>query len=149
MEVREGSAPRGTDSLARMDESNLDLELLSSSLASDRRDVRILLKVLVENLQSALGGRLEVQRASGRFLKRSDDIARLVVKLGDDQLDATVEGDQLGCSVGHSSGGIRIRSEKVSMEEWLRRLLDALGKEAATSQATRQALESMMIGEQT
>jgi hypothetical protein len=131
-----------------MDETNLDLELLTSSLQADHRDVRILLKVLVENLSDALGGRLEVERAGGRLLKRSNEVAKMTIKLGDDQFDAIVEGDRLACAVAHSSGGIRIRSERVSMEEWLRRLLVALKQEAATSQATREALESMMIGDQ-
>ena len=63
-----------------------------------------------------------------------------------DQFDAEVDGTALRCTIGHSSGGIRIRSEKVSVDEWLARLLAALKAEAATSQAVRLALESMVIG---
>ena len=70
------------------------------------------------------------------------------VTLGDDTLDASVHGTDLECTVSRTSGGIRIRSTKVTMDEWLRRLLGALRDEAASSTATRQALESIVIGEE-
>ena len=66
--------------------------------------------------------------------------------MGGDQFDAEVDGAALQCTIGHSSGGIRIRSEKVDVDEWLNRLLTVLKAEAANSQAVRQALESMVIG---
>ena len=47
------------------------------------------------------------------------------ITLGDDTLEAAVEGGTVRCTIGHSSGGIRIRSEQVGMDVWLTRLLDA------------------------
>lgn len=130
-----------------MDDQTLDLDLLASSLQADGGDVRLLLKALVTRLAGALGDRLQVERAGGR-LRRSDEIRRVSVQLGDDTLDAAVQGSTLECTVARSSGGIRIRSAKVSMDEWLRHLLGALREEAASSSATRLALESIVIGEQ-
>jgi hypothetical protein len=66
--------------------------------------------------------------------------------MGDDQFDAVVDGSTLKCTVGRSSGGIRIRSEKVDVDTWLNRLLTVLKAEAANSQAVRLALENMVIG---
>ena len=40
------------------------------------------------------------------------------------------------CTIGHSSGGIRIRSEQVGMDAWLTRLLTTLQAEAAHSEQT-------------
>lgn len=125
-------------------EGDLDLDLLASSLHADDSDVRVLLRVLVTRLSGALGDRLEVERA-GRF-KKSDEIRRVSVRLGDDQLDAMVDRGSLECTISRSSGGIRIRSTRVGVDEWLRRLLGALREEAATTQATREALESLVIG---
>ena len=124
---------------------SFDLELAAAQLRADSSDVRILLTVLVEQLSEALGPRLSVQRAGGRF-RRSDEIRALTITLGDDQFDAVVDGAVLRCSVGHSSGGIRIRSEKVDLETWLNRLLAVLKAEADHSQAVRQALENIVIG---
>jgi hypothetical protein len=125
----------------------LDLDLLASSLHADDGDVRILLNALVERLAGALGPRLTVERGRGKLFSGPGPIRRLTVTLGDDQLEATVEGDNLRCSIARSSGGIKIRSARVTTEEWLRRLLTALRDEAAVSQQTRLALESIVIGD--
>jgi hypothetical protein len=129
-----------------VDDATFDLELLASSLQADSADVRLLLKVLVDNLSAALGSRLTVERGGGRLFKKPTAIQRVVITVGDDQLEAVVDGDRLACTVARSSGGIRIRSTKVSMDEWLQRLLSALRDEAATSESTRRALESMVLG---
>lgn len=126
------------------DDGALDLDLLASSLQADDGDVRVLLRALVTRLAGALGERLEVERA-GRF-RKSDEIRRVSVRLGDDQLDAVVDRGALECTISRSSGGIRIRSSRVTLDEWLRQLLGALRDEAATTQATRLALESLVIG---
>ena len=103
------------------------------------------MKVLADQLAEALGSRLEVKRSGGRFQK-SDEIRSIRITVEDDQFDAEVDGNTLRCTIGHSSGGIRIRSEKVGVDDWLSRLLAVLKAEAAHSQAVRQALESMVIG---
>jgi hypothetical protein len=125
-------------------DGTLDLDLLASSLRADDGDVRVLLRALVTRLAGALGNRLEVER-TGRF-RKSEEIRRVSIKLGEDQLDAVVDRGSLECTISRSSGGIRIRSTKVTIDEWLRRLLGALRDEAATTQATRLALESLVIG---
>jgi hypothetical protein len=127
-----------------MDES-FDLEMAAASLRADGSDVGILVKVLADQLGDALGSRMEVQRAGGRF-RKSDKVRSIRITMDGDQFDAEVDGPTLRCTIGHSSGGIRIRSEKVSVDEWLTRLLTVLKAEAANSQAVRQALESMVIG---
>ncbi len=126
-------------------DDSFDLELTAASLRADSSDVHILVKVLVDQLADALGSRLEVQRSGGRF-RKSEEIKSLRISMDDDQFDAEVDGTSLRCTVGHSSGGIRIRSEKVDMDTWLARLLTSLKAEAAHSQAVRQALESIVIG---
>jgi len=126
-------------------DDSMDLELAAASLRADGSDVRILVKVLADQLADALGSRLQVTRAGGRF-RKSDEIRSIHIVMDDDQLDADVDGDVLRCTIGHSSGGIRIRSEKVTVDVWLGRLLAALKVEADHSQAVRQALESMVIG---
>ena len=124
---------------------SMDLELAAASLRADGSDVRILVKALAEKLADALGTRLEVKRTGGRF-RKSDDIQSIRINVDDDQFDAEVDGAALRCTIGHTSGGIRIRSEKVGVDDWLGRLLAVLEAEAAHSTAVRQALENMVIG---
>ncbi|MDA8310066.1 MAG: hypothetical protein M0Z46_05545 [Actinomycetota bacterium] len=124
--------------------AQLDLDLLASSLRADASDVRVLLRALVSRLSDALGGRLAVERA-GRF-RKPEEIRRVSIRLGDDQFDATVDRGNVECVISRSSGGVRIRSSRVGIDEWLHRLLAALRDEAATTEATRIALESLVIG---
>ncbi len=124
-----------------------DLSMAVSQLASNSTDLRIMLKLLVSQLADALGDRLTVERA-GRF-RKSDEIKSVRITLADDTLDAMVDGGSVRCTIGHSSGGIRIRSEQVGMDAWLTRLLSSLQGEAAHSEQTRLALEHIVIGEQT
>jgi hypothetical protein len=121
-----------------------DLSMAVAQLASSNTDVRIMLKVLVSQLADVLGDRMVVERA-GRF-RKADEIRSVRVTLGDDTLEAVVEGATVRCTIGHSSGGIRIRNQQVGMGEWLTRLLSALQSEAANSERTRAALENLMIG---
>jgi hypothetical protein len=121
-----------------------DLSLAVSQLASDGTDVRIMLKLLVSQLSGVLGDRMVVER-SGRF-RKADEIKSIRITLGDDSLEATVNGGTIRCTIGHSSGGIRIRTQQVTMDTWLTRLLSSLQSEAANSEQTRLALENLMIG---
>ena len=123
-----------------------DLSMAVSQLASNSTDLRIMLKLLVSQLAGVLGDRIVVERA-GR-LRKSDEIKSVRITLGDDTLEAVVEGASVRCSIGHSSGGIRIRSEQVGMDTWLTRLLTTLQSEAAHSERTRLALENIVIGGQ-
>jgi hypothetical protein len=122
-----------------------ELDMAVSQLAANNTDLRIMLKLLVQQLADALGSRMSVERAGGRF-RKSDEIKSVRIALGDDTLEAVVEGPSVKCSVGHNSGGIRIRSEQVAMDAWLTRLLGTLQAEAQSSEQTRQALENIVIG---
>jgi hypothetical protein len=123
-----------------------DLSMAVSQLASNSTDSRLMLKLLVAQLSEVLGNRLSVERAGGRF-RKSDEIKQVRVTLGDDTLQADAEGGSVKCTIGHASGGIRIRSEQVDMNTWLTRLLSILRDEAAHSEQTRLALEHIVIGD--
>jgi len=127
-------------------DDGFNLDLAVSALASNSTDVRIMMKVLVNGLASTLGGRLVVERRGG-LLRKSEEIRTVQVTLGEDVLRAEIDGASVRCTVGHSSGGIRIRSDQVDMGTWLKRLLGALQAEAKQSESTRLALEKIMIGD--
>ncbi len=122
-----------------------DLDMAVATLQANMGDVRILLKVLVDQLVDAVGKeRLRVERA-GR-LRRDNEVRALEVTMGDDDYRAELDGSSLRCSIGHRSGGIRIRSDQVMVDQWLKRLLGSLQAEAAHSERARQALERIVIG---
>jgi hypothetical protein len=124
-----------------------DLDLAATSMLGDNRDVRMLLKVLASQLSGPLGDRLNVERQGG-LLHKSDEIKSVRATIGNEEFGAELKGGAVTCTVGHQSGGIRIRSEQLEMDQWLRRLLGGLQVEAAHSQAARLALENIVIGGQ-
>lgn len=128
-----------------LDGDAFDLDLAAATLRSNSTDVGIMLRGLIDQLSDVLGKRLVVERSKG-LLHKGNEIRSITVSIGDDELRADVEGASLSCTVGHSSGGIRIRSTKVGVDEWLKRLLQGLQAEAATSEQARMALENLVIG---
>lgn len=129
-----------------MGDDAFDLELATTSLLGDGKDIKMMLKVLAGQLSGPLGDRLQVERQGGLF-RKSDEIKSLTASVGNDEFEAFLKGSSVECRVGRSSGGIRIRSEEVGMDDWLRRLLQALQAEAAHSESARVALEKIVIGE--
>jgi hypothetical protein len=119
--------------------------MAAAMVQSNATDVHIMLKVLAGQLSEVLGPKVVVDRAGG-LVRKSGAVKALEVTLGDDVLRAQVDGPSVRCSIAHSSGGIRIRSESVDLDAWLRRLLAALQEEAAHSEVARQALERIVIG---
>lgn len=126
-------------------DDSYDFALAAASLRANSTDTPALLKALCAQLSDTLGERLHVDRAGGRF-RKSEAIAAVRIAMGSETFDATVDGPNLRCAVGHSSGGIRIRSETVDTDEWIVRLLGALRAEATHSDSARRALEHIIIG---
>jgi hypothetical protein len=123
----------------------MDLELASTAILADAHDTRELLKLLARQLAGTLGERVRVQREGG-LLHRSDEVKNLVVTIDNEEFTATADRARVETSICHSSGGIRIRSEKVAADVWLTRLLEALRKEATTNQSARMAIEGLVMG---
>lgn len=122
-----------------------DLQLAAATIRAGSEDTGFLLRLLTNQLAAALGPRLTVERRRG-LLRKSEEIDGVRIDLGSDAYEARMERGSLECTIGRSSGGIRIRSEKVTVDEWLRRLLAGLQEEATHSSATRTALENMVLG---
>jgi len=70
-------------------------------------------KALCEELSDTLGDRLRVQRGGSRF-KKSEAISSVQITMASDQFEAVIDGSDLRCTVGHFSGGIRIRTKTLT-----------------------------------
>lgn len=123
----------------------LDLELATTALLADNHDLRYLLKLLARQLAGTLGERVTVERQGG-LLRKSDEVKSLVVRIGEDEFTAEVTKQQVTTTIRHHSGGICIRTERLATGEWLTRLLQELQKEAASNDAARRAIESIVMG---
>jgi hypothetical protein len=121
-----------------------DLDLAVSSIAADGGDNQIMMRVLMERLESVLGDRVRIER-EGR-IRKTNVIRRVEIRLQDAELVAELAGSSPTFTIGRVSGGIRIRSEQTDAAGWIRILLEALRREADHNALTRQTLESLVIG---
>ncbi len=128
-------------------DDSFDLSLAAASLRSNSSDVQMLLRALSLELADTLGAQLRVEHAGGR-LRKSNLISSVRIGIAGDEFEASIDGSHLRCVIGHISGGIRIRSETVDMDQWLVRLLGALQREAVHNESARLALENIVIGGQ-
>ncbi len=127
----------------------VDLDLAAAAFLADNKDTKMLLRVLGQTLQETLGARVEVARSSGGLLHRSaPEVKAITVHLDPDDYQAELEGDRVRCIVTRSSGGIRIRTEQLPVEQWLARLLGALKQEAESNQSAQAALQRVVLGGQ-
>jgi hypothetical protein len=125
----------------------MDMQMAAAALLANNKDVKMMLRVLGKNLQDAFGARVEITHPSGGLLHRqSDEVKSITVHLDADDYEAGLDGPSVRCTVGRSSGGIRIRSEQLPVEQWLSRLLSALQQEAVNNQSAAAALQNVIIG---
>jgi hypothetical protein len=124
-----------------------DMQMAVAALLANNKDVKMMLRVLGRNLQDTLGDRVEVVHATAGLLHRpTEEVKTITVHLDQDDYQASMDGPTVRCSVGRSSGGIRIRNEQLPVELWLNRLLSALQQEAAVNQSAQAALQNVIIG---
>jgi hypothetical protein len=80
------------------------------------------------------------------LLRRSGEIRRLTVRLGADEYSARTAGTGVSWACAHYSGGVRIRTEETTPDQWLAGLLGSLAAEGQANQDARAALERIVTG---
>ncbi len=128
-----------------MSQDPLDLELATTAILADTHDVRGLLEMLARQLSATLGSKVTVEREGG-ILRKSKQIRALRVAFGAKTFVAEVARGSVVTAIALESGGIRIRTDKVEMGDWLAGLLAELQVAASSNQASRMALEQIVNG---
>lgn len=125
----------------------VDMQMAASALLADNKDVKMMLRLLGQTLQNTLPDRVEVARRPGGLLRRQgDEVKSVTAHLGQDDYVAEIDGHGVRCTVGRSSGGIRIRNDEIPVQQWLTRLLGALQDLAVDNQSARAALQNVIVG---
>jgi hypothetical protein len=126
-------------------DAGLDLELLTASLRADASDVDTFFEVFADKMTGALGNRVTVERGGGGLLRRGPtSVHRVLIGLGDRQLEATKDKDRVVCRVRHAVRGVVLRTEELAFDEWLLVLGKELAEEAKRSASTRAALQALL-----
>jgi hypothetical protein len=126
------------------DESALDLDLLAASLRADSSDLDAFVESMATKLEEAVPGRVRVERRrNGMFGPKT--VRSLSVDLGDRRLELRADGGAVQTRCARLSGGIVLKNEAVEIDAWLTMLSEALATEASRSEATRKALERLLM----
>ena len=123
--------------------TDLDIDLVTASLRADTSDLRAFVEALAVKLEAAVPGAVTVERRRERMFgpKR---VRRIAVDASSQRLELRADGAAIQTRCARLSGGIVLKNEEMSTDEWLRTLSEALAHQARSSLTTRQALERLL-----
>ena len=122
-----------------------DIDLVTASLRADSSDVRAFVEALAIKLEDAMPRAVSVERRrDGMFGPKS--VRRIAVDAGGWRLELRADNGSIQTACSRLSGGIVLKREELTTDEWLRALAEALATQAHSSQTTRQALERLLNG---
>jgi len=125
-------------------ESDL-FELAAAGLRGDGTDLRISVEVLASKLEQALPSCTRVRRSGGGLLGRGRrEVRALEVELGENRYELQADGANLQTSRQRQVGGIAIKREALSPDEWIAALTGDLQAQAQRSADARTALEGLL-----
>ncbi len=120
-----------------------DLDLLAASLRADASDLNAFVEGLAVKLEEAMPGQVQVYRWRGGF-RRPKRVQKIVLDGADKRLELNVSNGSIETSCSRLSGGIVLKSEQVSVDQWIALLSEVVAAEAQRSAVTRQALERLL-----
>jgi len=120
-------------------------DLAAAGLRGDGGDLRVSVEVLASKLEQALPGQARVERRGGGLLGRGEKRVRAVrVELGTAAYLLGIEGGRVEGFRERQVGGISIKRESLSPDEWIAALTADLRAEAERSAHARAALEGLL-----
>jgi hypothetical protein len=123
--------------------SEADFELVAASLRADTTDLRAFVEALAAKLEGALPDRTSVERG-GRFLGGGKRVRTISVRLGDDEYRLEHDPPAVQCLRRVVVRGIALKSEELTLEQWIEGISRALTEEAGSSERGRAALARLL-----
>jgi hypothetical protein len=125
-------------------EGGADFESLAASLRSSSGDLSTFVEILAEKLERGLPGRVRVGRRSGRFRSKAKQVSSVECELGERRYLLAVSEGALEARRATAVRGVVLKSEVLSLDEWLDALARDLAQEAQSSEQSRIALEQLL-----
>jgi hypothetical protein len=133
------------DALANTsDVSETDVDMLAASLRASSSDLTVFVEVLADKLAAALPGRVDVARRSTRFLGKQKRVERLQCDLGGQRFLLEARDGVVETRRATAVRGVVLKTEELSLSEWLDGLARELANEARTSEQARLALQQLL-----
>ncbi|MCA1222161.1 hypothetical protein [Streptomyces sp. 8L] len=131
--------------------ASASVELLAAALRRDAADLDVYAQVLGGSLAEALpAGSVELERKrrsmADRMAGREGRVERAEISLGDERLALTMARGRLVPEILKVVRGVVLSRTQVEMEEWARRLAEAIAARARSDARARAALERLVVG---
>jgi hypothetical protein len=120
-----------------------DFDLSAAGLRADGADLASALEVLAAKLEDALGRQTRVQRKR-KFLGKPGPVSEIEVRIGECRYSLCPSSGGPNASRLREVGGIAIKRESLSIDEWLAALTSELEAEAQRSAEARASLERLL-----
>jgi hypothetical protein len=127
-----------------MPDDDNDFELLAASLRAESADLATFVEALAVKLQAALKGRTKVIRRRISLLSSKKRVHSIAIDFGDSHYLLEYDGNEVETRVAKAVRGIKLKTELLSLEQWIESLARAIAAEANDSAQGRQALERML-----
>ncbi len=118
-------------------------DLLAASLRADAVDLKAFVEALAVKLSESFPSRVQIERKGGR-LGGKQRVRRVAVKLGDNEYALASDDGEVSCTRRVVVRGIALRTEQLSLEQWIDSLAGELVTEAGKTESDRVALERML-----
>lgn len=123
----------------------LQVDMLAASLRADSTDLKAFLEALAVKLEGALPTQTAVMRQN-RLFSREHPIREIIVTLGEYQYRIVHEQRQpLITQRAKTVRGIVLKTDQMSMDQWINELATDLAQEANQSSQARIALERFLL----
>jgi len=127
-----------------VESDDLQFELLASSLRADTGDMKAFIEALAVKLEGALPQRARVERKADGLFSRTKHVQRISVELGENRYEIMHAAGQIQSTVGKAVRGIVLKTEHLSLDDWIDQLSRELTVEANRSEQSRLALQRLL-----
>jgi hypothetical protein len=122
-----------------------EFDLLAASLRADAGDVEAFVEALATKLEVSFPDRVEVERKGGRLGGRKH-VARMTVTLADRSFELEHDHADVTCLRRNVVRGIVLKSETLTLDEWIEELSRTLTQVAGDTERGRAALQRLLEG---
>lgn len=121
-----------------------DLDLAAAGLRADTRDLPALLDALGAWLQDSVPGMAQVERKRAGLLDSRKHVVRITCRLGDETYVLARDGAGANARRGREVRGITLKTEQLTVPEWISALAASLLTHAELSEASTLALRELL-----
>lgn len=122
----------------------LDIDLAAAELRAEGRDLQALLNGLAEWFEGSLPGLAQVERRRAGLFDSRRQVVQITCRLGDETYTLSREGEQALARRARTVRGITLKTETLSLAQWLAELTTALSARAELAGSSAQALRELL-----